>query len=565
MRIPPAPQVILFDWHATLVDTKDAMYRAMNDMLAMLDQLGLTHRLVDENRSKTADDLKLVEYVLEHQALHPKIIAEGRVSRTDLLQVLFGDDEEAKEIAHAAFNRCYRHHYGEVKPFEPAIRDVLSQLRRDGVQIGILSNRTREFLLHELDVIENGSWFALFDSVIAGDDTSRLKPTPDPIFRALDEMKMTAGPQIWYVGDSTTDTIAARNANVTSIFFNGAGWEKNWIKKIFPGTDEFPHQPDYVVDHFSDLLLLVESAIDESATDHHFIPYTRRLEPLPTPKIILFDWHATLADTLDAMYHAVDDMLPKLESLGLAERLLDPELSRNDEDRKLVKYVRKFYKLHPKIKAARKISRTDIFEVLFGKDDEAKRIAHSAFNDCYRNHFGSVAPFEPGVRAMLEKLKDTGVTTGILSNRDREFLLHELGKIEGSGWLHLFDTVVAGDDTARRKPAPDPILKALDNLGAKADHHTWYVGDSTTDTTASKFAGVTSVFFNGAQWSNAWINRIFPGTPRYPHKPDAIVDNFDEFTKLFEMSTRGKLVNLGNTTGAVRLPQPQTPDHGWGS
>lgn len=550
MHIPRAPRVILFDWHATLVDTMDAMYRAMNDMLSMIVQLGLENRLVSADRSKTEDDLKLVNYVRKHHQLHPKIVAGRKVSRTDLLEVLFGDDEEAKELAHAAYSRCYRHHYGEVQPFEPGIRKVLSQLRRHGIRIGVLSNRAREFLQHELDVIENGSWFALFDSVVAGDDTSRLKPAPDPVLRALDDMRVSTGADIWYVGDSTTDTISAKNAGVTSIFFNGAGWTKNWIKTIFPGTEEFPHQPDYVVDNFSDLLLLVEAAIAEStsATKHHFIPYTRRLEPLPTPRIILFDWHATLVDTLDAMYRAVDDMLPKLESLGLAKRLLDPALSRNEEDRKLVKYVREFHKLHPKIKAARKISRTDIFEVLFGKDDEAKRIAHDAFNQCYRNHFGSVEPFEPGVRGMLVKLRQAHIITGVLSNRDREFLLLELDRIEARGWTHLFDTVVAGDDTTRRKPAPDPILKAIDNLNTTPDPHIWYVGDSTTDTTSSKFAGVTSVFYNGAQWSNAWINKIFPGTPRYPHKPDAIVDDFDEFMKLVDMSMNSAPLRPVNPT-----------------
>lgn len=538
MHTPQAPRIILFDWHATLVDTMDAMYSAMDDMLSMVDKLGLEHRLVNSDRSKTEDDLKLVDYVRQHHRLHPKIVSGRKVSRTDLLEVLFGDDEEAKEIAHAAYSRCYRHHYGDVQPFESGIRNVLSRLRRHGIRIGILSNRAREFLLHELDVIENGSWFALFDSVVAGDDSARLKPAPDPVLRALDDMKAVAGADVWYVGDSTTDAISAKRAGVTSIFFNGAGWRKNWIKTIFPGTEAFPHQPDYVVDNFSDLQLLVEAAIDEStsATKHHFIPYTRRLEPLAPPRIVLFDWHATLADTLDAMYHAIDDMLPKLESLGLAQRLLDPALSRNEEDRKLVKYVRRFHQLHPKIKAARKISRTDIFEVLFGKDDEAKRLAHEAFNQCYRDHFGSVEPFEPGVHRMLQKLKQLRIVTGVLSNRDREFLLLELDRIEGTGWTHLFDTVVAGDDTARRKPAPDPILKAIDNLHAAADAHVWYVGDSTTDTTSAKFAGVTSVFYNGAQWSDAWINRIFPGTPRYPHKPDAIIDDFDEFMKLVEMS-----------------------------
>jgi len=36
---------------------------------------------------------------------------------------------------------------------------------------------------------------------------------------------------------------------------------------------------------------------------------------LVAPRVVLFDWHATLVDTLDAMYHAVDDMLPKLPDL----------------------------------------------------------------------------------------------------------------------------------------------------------------------------------------------------------------------------------------------------------
>jgi phosphoglycolate phosphatase len=30
--------------------------------------------------------------------------------------------------------------------------------------------------------------------------------------------------------------------------------------------------------------------------------------PHAKPRTILFDWHATLVDTRDAMYHAVDDV-----------------------------------------------------------------------------------------------------------------------------------------------------------------------------------------------------------------------------------------------------------------
>jgi len=32
-------------------------------------------------------------------------------------------------------------------------------------------------------------------------------------------------------------------------------------------------------------------------------------------KVVLFDWHATLVDTRDAMYHALDEMLPRRSAL----------------------------------------------------------------------------------------------------------------------------------------------------------------------------------------------------------------------------------------------------------
>ena len=117
--------------------------------------------------------------------------------------------------------------------------------------------------------------------------------------------------------------------------------------------------------------------------------------PYAAPKTIIFDWHATLVDTHDAMYLAVDDVLPKLEELGLYEYLIDIENSKTVDDAKLVKYVKDQRKLHPKIKEARKISRTDIFEILFGTNKEAKKAAHKAFDFAYRNHFGKVTSLEP--------------------------------------------------------------------------------------------------------------------------------------------------------------------------
>ena len=115
---------------------------------------------------------------------------------------------------------------------------------------------------------------------------------------------------------------------------------------------------------------------------------------LTPPKVILIDWHGTLVDTYEAMYHAIDDVLGKFQRKGLMTRLTKPEHSKNDADAKLVEYVRKHHKLHPKIIKDKKISRTDLFEVLFDTDEDAKEIAHLEFNSSYKDHCGEIHPFE---------------------------------------------------------------------------------------------------------------------------------------------------------------------------
>ena len=147
--------------------------------------------------------------------------------------------------------------------------------------------------------------------------------------------------------------------------------------------------------------------------------------PTSAPTVMLFDWHATLVNTHDAMYHAIDDVLPKLRELELWDRLLLPENSKTIDDAKLLMYVREHQRLHPKIISQRKISRTDIFEVLFGSDQDAKGRAHAAFDDAYQRHVEDVTPLEPDVRPRLTALRDMGIKLGLLSNRRRDFLQHE--------------------------------------------------------------------------------------------------------------------------------------------
>lgn len=547
----PTPKNIIFDWHGTLVDTQDAMLAAMEEMLPQLEELGLIERLQPESECKSADDVKLVRYIRIFRTLHPKILAERRVSRTEIFNAIFGKDTDAKDMAHRAYNKCYRNYYGKVKPFQDGIREYLSALKRLELNVGIATNRSREFLLHELRTVDDGSWPRMIDFITCADDLTLYKPDPQILRYALAQIDTYPRAETWYMGDSHLDMVTAKNAGVTAIFYNGGCWDEQELRASFASEPE--HAPDAIINSFDELMDLLQisqqhnplafAKIVEKARPPWFPPPeppAPRIEPdwhpsvakLTPPQLILFDWHATLVDTLDAMYHAVDDMLPELKEVGLLDRMVNPAHSKSPEDARLVEYVRNYTQLHPKVKADRKISRTDIFEVLFGDDLDAKQVAHKIFNHHYRNHFGTVLPFEPRVRQVLAGLRVLGFQLGVITNRDREFFEHEVNAVENGSWTNLFDVMICGDDTRLRKPNPDQLLLASSKLGFSAAPNVWYVGDSTTDVIASKVAGVTSVFFNGAQWDQPWLNKIFPGNDKYPHKPDVVVNDFAEFWAL---------------------------------
>jgi len=542
-----APAAILFDWHGTLVNTLDAMYLAIEDMLPRLEELGLIDQLVPEEQARTSSDEKLIRYIRIYRRLHPKVLAERRVSRTEIFDAVFGDNESARAIAHRAYNESYRNYYGEVYPYQEGIFDYLHLLHGLGIALGVATNRSREFFDNELARVDEGRWGALLDVDRCGDEAANYKPAPDVLLECCEQLALPPGPAIWYVGDSTTDMITARRAGLTAVFYNTGLLPAEELDQLFERAASRGARPDAVVNDFEELLDLLELT-DPGYKLAQQRPPRRAMRQLPPPRIepdwhpavaelcapslILFDWHATLVDTLDAMYRAVDDVLPELETLGLTARLVGPEQSRSPDDERLVGYVREFRQLHPRIKADRKISRTDIFEVLFGEDNEAKSIAHEAFNRHYRKYFGQALPFEPKVKEMLQGLTYLGLPLGIITNRDREFFSHELANVGGEDWSGFFVSAVCGDDTHRRKPHPDQILLAARQLKGQLGPSVWYVGDSTTDTVAAKTAGVTSVFFNGAQWDQPWLNKIFPGSARYPHKPDAVVNDFAEFWAL---------------------------------
>ena len=135
--------------------------------------------------------------------------------------------------------------------------------------------------------------------------------------------------------------------------------------------------------------------------------------------------------------------------------------------------------------------------------------------DVYRAHnlkaYERVRLF-PGVRELLEELRGQRRSLGVVTVKGRAAVELTFSLLD---LAPLFDVVVTGDDCERQKPAPDPILAALEALGGAADSAV-YVGDAPFDVQAARAAGATSV---AVSWGG-----IHPLSRIAAQGPDAIVE-----------------------------------------
>lgn len=123
---------------------------------------------------------------------------------------------------------------------------------------------------------------------------------------------------------------------------------------------------------------------------------------------------------------------------------------------------------------------------------EAVRIYRSYHYD----NFESMIELFSGMRELLTELKDRDFKTGIVTSRLRNTTEQGLEKFDIKDY---FDIIVAYDDTAEKKPAPEPINIALEKLGSKPET-SLMLGDTRFDMGCARNAGVVPVL---ADWAAA--------------------------------------------------------------
>lgn len=135
------------------------------------------------------------------------------------------------------------------------------------------------------------------------------------------------------------------------------------------------------------------------------------------------------------------------------------------------------------------------------------------------NHDVIARPFD-GIRQVIETLHGRGYRIGVVTSKGRDLAMRGLKLCALDEW---FDTAICLEDTPIHKPAPEPILAALERLQVSGEEAA-YVGDSCHDMIAGRRAGVKTV---AALWGP------LPRTDLEGERPDYLAEAITDLLEIF--------------------------------
>ena len=182
---------------------------------------------------------------------------------------------------------------------------------------------------------------------------------------------------------------------------------------------------------------------------------------------VLFDFDGTLCNTEVENLRLVQDVL---RQMGAEVPMAELEVLTGGEDRVTV----------PPILERHGVA---------GTIDDFERLR----DECYRTYAEADLVLEPGSLELLDGLRERGAKVGLVSMTVARCILTGAARL---GILNRFDAIVCGDMVSRRKPAPDPYLRAAELLGVDPARCV-AVEDSPTGIASAKAAGCHVIAYTG--------------------------------------------------------------------
>lgn len=184
MSSPPF-DVVAFDLDGTLADTSGDLAAALNHALALAGRSTL--------------DLDQVRSMVGHGTR--ALMRKGLAATGDVDEALV--DRSLPDLTgFYAANICRE------TTAAPGAGQALIDLRRLGIRTAICTNKPEHLTRALIDAL---GWHRHFDAIIGGDTLPFCKPAPEPLREAV---ARAGGGRAAYVGDSITDALTARAADV---------------------------------------------------------------------------------------------------------------------------------------------------------------------------------------------------------------------------------------------------------------------------------------------------------------------------------------------------------------
>jgi len=242
-NLTPPPRGVLFDYGNTLIPFGQREMDAEGGALigALADALPGVKRAEIEI---AFHDVRLVKFRQRRETLRETHAAD--VLRETAVALGGTLTDEQVEVAIAA----HRDVFVSVAVAAPAVYDVLTRLREDGLRIGLVSNFSHGEAIHaSLDHLDLRRFF---DAVIVSADLGIVKPHPDVFLAGAKGLALDPA-EILFVGDNARLDIAGahgvgmRTALITEHLESAYHFER-------PGEDRIDVTPDLTLARLTDLI-----------------------------------------------------------------------------------------------------------------------------------------------------------------------------------------------------------------------------------------------------------------------------------------------------------------------
>jgi phosphoglycolate phosphatase len=193
------PDAIFFDWDGTLVDSLPALNGYYNHVMSVYSKPVIGIEEAKRNIRKSARER------------FPEI---------------FGD--KADEALEVFYDYVAKTHLDHLEVFADS-HGFMDELSKHNIQLGIVSNKKHSFLLKEITHL---GWDKYLVSNIGAGEAAKDKPEPDPLLLAASKIDLSPDThEIWYVGDTETDMMAAVAAGFQPIFIEHGLGERSDCEK----------------------------------------------------------------------------------------------------------------------------------------------------------------------------------------------------------------------------------------------------------------------------------------------------------------------------------------------